>query len=84
MKYIKSILVGIVGTCFAMNVQAQEIPIVISGGTIHLGNGKLIQNGTIVLNRGKVMEVGEAPVSFIKNAKTIDATGKHIYTGIIA
>ena len=84
MKYIKSILAGILGTCLAMNVQAQEIPIVISGGTIHLGNGKLIQSGTIVLNRGKVMEVGDAPVSFIKNAKTIDATGKHIYPGIIA
>ncbi|MFY8107759.1 MAG: amidohydrolase, partial [Bacteroidia bacterium] len=84
MKYIKSILAGILGTCLVMNVQAQEIPIVISGGTIHLGNGKLIQNGTIVLNRGKVMEVGDAPVSFIKNAKTIDATGKHIYPGIIA
>jgi len=62
---------------------AQEIPVIIQGGTIHVGNGTVIQNGTIVLSNGKIMEVGDAPVNFIKNARIVDASGKHVYPGLI-
>jgi imidazolonepropionase-like amidohydrolase len=54
----------------------------ITGGTIHVGNGQVIQNGTIEINNGKIVRVG-ADIQPSGDAKTIDAKGKQIYPGLI-
>ncbi len=62
---------------------AQTKTIIIQGGTIHTGNGKVIQSGTIKIENGKITEVSESVGTADKNA-TINATGKQVYPGIIA
>lgn len=58
----------------------------LKGGTVHVGNGKVIENAYVLFENGKVTEVFAA-----NNLKTdatlgriIDVTGKQIYPGVIA
>ena len=64
----------------------QSQPILISGATAHLGNGEVIENSVIGFENGKFTVVGKANESLdnSKNWKKIDATGKHVYPGLIA
>lgn len=59
--------------------------IIINGGTAHIGNGQVIENCVIRFENGKFTYVGGAG-EFIPddNTKIINATGKHIYPGLIA
>ena len=62
----------------------QTKTIAITGATIHVGNGSVIQNGTIVFANGKILSVlanGQAPQD---DVLVIKADGKHIYPGLIA
>lgn len=63
----------------------QSQPIVLRGGTAHIGNGQVIENSIIRFENGKVTFVGTAG-EFIPddNTKIIDAAGTHIYPGFIA
>lgn len=61
---------------------AQQNPVVIQGATIHLGNGKLIKNGVIAFDSGKLVFVDSIMRNSYKNARIINATGKHIYPGL--
>lgn len=57
--------------------------IAIVGGTIHIGNGKVIQNGTIVFANGKITSVTESNTT-PQGATVVNASGKQIYPGFIA
>ncbi|OFY40677.1 MAG: hypothetical protein A2Z69_02935 [Bacteroidetes bacterium RBG_13_44_24] len=63
----------------------QKKPVLISGGTIHTGTGKIIENGIIAFSGGKITYVGKA--SEFEGDKTdsevIDVTGKQVYPGLI-
>ncbi|CAN5814796.1 amidohydrolase [soil metagenome] len=63
---------------------AQTKPVIIKNATIHVGNGKIIDNGYVVFENGKITEVGNGNVNALPSAIMIDATGKHIYPGIIS
>ncbi|MFM1820379.1 MAG: hypothetical protein RLZZ402_738, partial [Bacteroidota bacterium] len=63
---------------------AQSKTIVISGGTIHVGNGSVIENGTVVIEKGKIKSVSATSASITGDVERIDATGKHVYPGLIA
>ena len=57
----------------------------ITGGTVHVGNGQVIENATIEVDNGKIVRVGTgatAPAAGA-GAKVIDATGKQVYPGLI-
>jgi imidazolonepropionase-like amidohydrolase len=60
---------------------AQTKKIVISGGTLHIGNGQVIENGTLSIEKGKI-KIETGAVS--GDVERIDATGKHVYPGVIA
>jgi imidazolonepropionase-like amidohydrolase len=62
---------------------AQAKPIVITGGTIHVGNGTVINNGYIAFDKGKITAIGEGSPANSSGADMIDATGKQIYPGFI-
>lgn len=62
---------------------AQQQVTIITGATIHVGNGTVIENGIIVFNQGRIVDIGKTMSSMYKNARVIDAAGKHIYPGII-
>lgn len=54
----------------------------ITGGTIHVGNGQVIEGGTIEVNNGRIVRVGQ-DISTTGGAKVIDAKGKQVYPGLI-
>lgn len=61
----------------------QTKAIALKGATLHLGNGQVIENGVVVFDKGKITAVGNAQTA-TGTAEVIDATGKHVYPGIIA
>ena len=67
---------------------AQATKIAILGGTIHIGNGKVIEKGSIIFEKGKIVSITDDKVAGLPvidaTTEVIDATGKQIYPGIIA
>lgn len=93
-KYIINILFALLLVCsFSLKVKAQ-IPtpanyqkekIVVLGGTIHIGNGQVIENGFIVFENGKIIAIGNKSeyINNQNNVKVVSADDKHIYPGFI-
>jgi imidazolonepropionase-like amidohydrolase len=62
--------------------KAETGPIFITHGTVHIGNGQVINNGTIEINNGKIVSVKEnGPTA--PGAQVVDAKGKQVYPGLI-
>lgn len=61
----------------------QNQAIAITGATIHIGNGSVIENGTLVFDKGKIVSVSAGGAAQ-SGATEIKANGKHIYPGFIA
>jgi len=61
----------------------QTKPVIISGATIHVGNGQVINNGYIAFDKGKITAIGEGTPANTNGADMIDATGKQVYPGFI-
>jgi imidazolonepropionase-like amidohydrolase len=79
-KYILSIAIC---TLFFV-VKAQNTTTILTNATIHIGNGETIEKGVLVFEKGKIIHVGKELSALYKNAKVVDASGKHVYPGIIA
>lgn len=60
----------------------QTQPIAITGATVHIGNGQVLNNATVVMVDGKITAVGNN-VTIPAGAQTINAQGKHVYPGLI-
>jgi imidazolonepropionase-like amidohydrolase len=66
---------------------AQSESFLIMNAKVHIGNGKVIENAVIGVENGKITLVADATVVRIdgtKFKKSISASGKHIYPGLIA
>lgn len=61
----------------------QSKPIVITGASIHIGNGQVINNGYIAFDKGKITAIGEGAAPNTGNAEVINASGKQVYPGFI-
>ena len=61
---------------------AQDFTLV--GGSIHVGNGEVIEKGFIVVKNGNIVNVGPLTDSKIDEGEVIDITGKQVYPGLIA
>lgn len=59
----------------------QSEPISITGATLHLGDGTVVENGTLVFENGTITALGQGVAT---RGRVIDATGKHVYPGLIA
>jgi imidazolonepropionase-like amidohydrolase len=55
----------------------------IKNGTVHIGNGQVIENCTIQINNGKIEKVAPNLPIPADNVKVIDAAGKQVYPGLI-
>ena len=56
----------------------------ITGGTIHIGNGQVIEGGTIAVDNGKIIQVGQnISIPSGNDIKVIDAKGGQVYPGLI-
>jgi imidazolonepropionase-like amidohydrolase len=62
---------------------AQNKPVIITGATIHIGNGQVINKGYIAFDKGKITAIGEGTPANTNGADVIDATGKQLYPGFI-
>ena len=60
----------------------QRGPVVIHGATIHVGNGRTIENGSIWFADGKIGGLGSegAPAT----AERVDGAGLHVWPGMIS
>lgn len=62
---------------------AQKRPIAIVGGVVHTVSGPAIDDGVVLFQEGKITAVGaRGEVKIPKDAKQIDAAGKHVYPGL--
>jgi len=59
----------------------QEGAVLIKNGTIHVGNGTLLENASIRIEAGKITAISKDLAA--GDARVIDATGKHVYPGLI-
>lgn len=88
-QYLILLLAGLMTTLAAAQVATpgdkQSEPIAIMNGYAHLGNGEVIENSIITFREGKIEMVVDATVVRVDltKYKTIDASGKHVYPGLI-
>jgi imidazolonepropionase-like amidohydrolase len=55
----------------------------IKNGTVHVGNGTVIENATVKIQNGKIQEVGTNIAIPQDDVAVYDVKGKHIYPGLI-
>lgn len=55
----------------------------ITNGTVHVGNGTVIENATIKINNGKIVEIGTNIAIPADDVKVFNAKGKQVYPGLI-
>ena len=55
----------------------------IVGASVHTISGSTIENGTVVVRNGKIAAVGGSDLAVPGDVKTIDASGKHLWPGLI-
>lgn len=75
------IVLGIIGFVFSVN--AQQVPVIIEGATIHTGNGSVIENGYLGFVSGKIFLCANKKDSSYTNAVIINGKGKHLFPGLI-
>ena len=88
---MKNIILSFAAICFLVTARAQENmapapkqaqPIVVTGATVHVGNGQVLNNASVVIVNGKITAVG-TNLTPPAGAKTVNAQGKHVYPGLI-
>lgn len=62
----------------------QSEPIMVTGATVHVGNGTVIEDGAVGFSNGKITFVGKASDAKTDGHQVVDAKGKHVYPGLIA
>lgn len=87
LKYITlSILLGAASSAFGQAdiypAPAEKGKIFISGGTVHVGNGQVLENTSIEIDNGKIVQVGPN-ITPGSGDQVIDAKGKQVYPGLI-
>ena len=84
--FLTILTLATLGSAYAQNpapARPQAGAIALTGATIHVGNGQVINNGVIVFDRGVITSVGEANTP-TNGAEVINVAGKHVYPGLIS
>ncbi len=55
----------------------------IKNGTVHVGNGQVLENATIAVDNGKIIQIGQNIPIPADDVKVFDAQGKQVYPGLI-
>ncbi|GAB3760554.1 amidohydrolase family protein [Spirosoma pomorum] len=77
-------------TGYAQNpapAKPQTKTIALTGGTVHVGNGQVIQNGIVLFDKGVITNVVDGTLvklNLSNDVEVIDVAGKHIYPGLIS
>ncbi|MFK7799402.1 MAG: amidohydrolase family protein [Aureispira sp.] len=83
---MRTFLSILIMSCLVLTTStAQSNSLLYTNVTIHVGNGRVIENGQLGMNKGKIDWVGaqsqQAPKKY---QQTIDGKGQHLYPGLIA
>ncbi len=62
---------------------AQKGLLIIKNATVHTGNGQVLTNSSIQIKNGKIEKIGTDIAVPADDVKVVDATGKHVYPGLI-
>ena len=76
------LLVMVIGFAQQTPAPKQIETITLTGATLHLGNGSVIENGYLTFSDGIITAIGQNNIT--AKGRTIDLDGQHIYPGIIA
>lgn len=88
---MKKIFLSILFIAGLVQLKAQETVLpapkqtgttVITGATVHVGNGQVLENASIEIKDGKITQVGNN-ITPAAGATIVDAKGKHVYPGLI-
>jgi imidazolonepropionase-like amidohydrolase len=60
----------------------QQGTVAITHATVHIGNGAVLNDATVIFEKGKITNVGTG-LAAPSNATLVDASGKHVYPGLI-
>ena len=79
------LLFATAGTAQDLTIKAppQAQPVAIVNATVHPVSGPAIENGHVVFEQGRITAVGAGPYTLNGPGTVIDATGKHVYPGLI-
>jgi imidazolonepropionase-like amidohydrolase len=80
--FFNCLLLGAAAQIAVYPAPPQSQTIALTNGTIHVGNGQVIEKGTVIIEKGKIKAVS-ATATVPANAKVIDCSGKQIYPGLI-
>ena len=85
MKHITSIFIIVSYLLSSDQIPApnQDHPILIQGGTIHTISHGILENADILFDNGKITSVGHN-LDIPTEAEIIDASGQHIFPGLIS
>lgn len=82
------VLGSVVGSALFARAAVAQVPlakpevVVLQGGTVHVGNGDVIDGGTVILKGSRIEAVGKG-LAVPEGAKVVDVTGRHVYPGLI-
>jgi len=76
------LLVMVIGFAQQTPAPKQIETITLTGATLHIGNGSVIENGYLTFSDGIITAIGQNNMT--AKGRTIDLDGQHIYPGIIA
>ncbi|MFM1968869.1 MAG: hypothetical protein RL152_246, partial [Bacteroidota bacterium] len=88
---MKKILLNLLALIAVVSINAQETvypakkqegPVFIMNGTVHVGNGQVLNNTSIEIKDGKITAIGNN-ITPSAGATVADAKGKHVYPGLI-
>lgn len=68
--------------CLLLASSAFADDIAITGGTVVIGNGEVIENGVVLISDGRIVFVGKG-AAIPPATKVIDATGKVVFPGMV-
>ena len=87
---LRAIAIAFASLCSVASIAHDNVParpqaqaVVIDGATVHTVSGDVIANGRVRFEAGKLVAVGGSDVNS-DGAQVIDASGKHVYPGLIA
>ncbi|HEX5669631.1 MAG TPA: amidohydrolase, partial [Chitinophagaceae bacterium] len=89
MKKLLSLIISMSALAFTMAQEtvypAKEYKglLFIKNGTVHVGNGQVLENTTIEVRDGKIFRMGPNLPIPMDDVKVFDAAGKHVYPGLI-
>jgi len=61
----------------------QSKPVLLTGATLHVGNGTVVENAAVGFDQGKITYAGPQSGAKLSGYEVVDVSGQHIYPGLI-